>query len=151
MFLASESHLVLFCILMLSCWIWDRGLVPTLQGYEDAGDFTVSRRLKTSIHQNLILYAAVGIVGAVGVLILILMNKLHWYDNILILLKENATIIWSCCQRDGHIRCSLQAYLNAFYRDWPYMAVSIPPLRMTITYLVSYNIHIQFIEVGVFE
>jgi hypothetical protein len=30
----------------------------------------------------------VGIVGAVGVLILILMNKLHWYDDILILLNR---------------------------------------------------------------
>ncbi|KAG0604957.1 hypothetical protein M758_9G021800 [Ceratodon purpureus] len=53
-------------------------IVPTLQGYEDAGDFTVSKRLKTSLHQNFILYAAVGIVGGVGVLIMIFMNKLHW-------------------------------------------------------------------------
>nr|PNR62243.1 hypothetical protein PHYPA_000667 [Physcomitrium patens] len=59
-------------------------VVPTLQGYEDAGDFTVSKRLKTSIHQNFSFYGAVGFVGSVGVLIMIFMNKLHW-DGLLAL------------------------------------------------------------------
>jgi hypothetical protein len=53
-------------------------IVPLLQGYEDAGDFTVSKRLKTSAHQNLVFYSAVGFVGGIGVLIMIFMNKLHW-------------------------------------------------------------------------
>lgn len=61
-------------ILVVRC----RAIVPTLQGYEDAGDFTVTKRFKTSIHQNVVLYASVGGVGALGVLIMIFMNKLHW-------------------------------------------------------------------------
>lgn len=56
--------------------------------------------------------------------------------------KQNPTIIWSCCQREGHIRYSLQVHSNIFYLDWPYIVVSISPLRMKITFLVSYNIHI---------
>lgn len=38
----------------------------------------MTKRFKTSIHQNVVLYASVGGVGALGVLIMIFMNKLHW-------------------------------------------------------------------------
>ncbi|KAL2634853.1 hypothetical protein R1flu_006332 [Riccia fluitans] len=53
-------------------------LVPLLQGYEDAGDFTISKRFKTSVRSNLILYSSVGVVGFLGVCIMIYMDKLKW-------------------------------------------------------------------------
>lgn len=76
--------------------------MPTLQGYEDAGDFTVSKRLKTSIHQNFSFYGAVGFVGSVGVLIMIFMNKLHWYGPHHFVSQESGDLISrvsliSCC------------------------------------------------------
>jgi hypothetical protein len=53
-------------------------LVPLLQGYEDAGDFTVTKRLKTSVQGNLMLYGAVGVVSMIGVFIMVFMGTLHW-------------------------------------------------------------------------
>ncbi|CAM6097600.1 unnamed protein product [Calypogeia fissa] len=53
-------------------------ICPLLQGYEDAGDFTVSKRLKTSIRSNLILYSSLGVIGFIGILIMIYMKKLEW-------------------------------------------------------------------------
>jgi hypothetical protein len=53
-------------------------LVPLLQGYEDAGDFTVANRLKTSAQGNLMLYGAVGAVSMIGVFIMVFMGTLHW-------------------------------------------------------------------------
>ncbi|KAH0923087.1 hypothetical protein HID58_023105 [Brassica napus] len=38
-------------------------VVPLIQGFEDAGDFTVSERLKTSLHVNLVFYLVLGFVG----------------------------------------------------------------------------------------
>ncbi|KAF5943642.1 hypothetical protein HYC85_017719 [Camellia sinensis] len=38
-------------------------VVPIIQGYEDAGDFTVAERLKTSVHVNLVFYLDGGILG----------------------------------------------------------------------------------------
>lgn len=55
-----------------------RFLVPLLQGYEDAGDFTVANRLKTSAQGNLMLYGAVGAVSMIGVFIMVFMGTLHW-------------------------------------------------------------------------
>jgi hypothetical protein len=55
-----------------------RSIVPTLQGYEDAGDFTVKERLKTSIHKNLVYYKIIGSIGLVGVILIITMRH-DWY------------------------------------------------------------------------
>lgn len=53
-------------------------MVPTIQGYEDAGDFTVKERLKTSLHVNLVFYIVVGSIGLFGLILLIVMHKV-WY------------------------------------------------------------------------
>ncbi|KAK8636546.1 hypothetical protein V6N13_124291 [Hibiscus sabdariffa] len=57
-------------------------VVPTIQGYEDAGDFTVAERLKTSIHANLIFYLCVGSLGLVGVILFIIFRR-NWSGGIL--------------------------------------------------------------------
>ncbi|XAR62267.1 hypothetical protein NMG60_11016966 [Bertholletia excelsa] len=57
-------------------------VVPLIQGFEDAGDFTVAERLKTSIHVNLIFYLIVGSVGVVGLILLISLNK-NWSGGVL--------------------------------------------------------------------
>ena len=49
--------------------------MPLIQGFEDAGDFTVTERLKTSIHVNLVFYLIVGSVGLFGLILLIVMSK----------------------------------------------------------------------------
>lgn len=54
--------------------------VPLLQGYEDAGDFTLQERLKTSIHVNLIFYSIVGAIGVFGLILLITMRK-NWFGS----------------------------------------------------------------------
>ncbi|GAB2283294.1 hypothetical protein Dimus_017815 [Dionaea muscipula] len=46
-------------------------VVPLIQGYEDAGDFTVMERLKTSVHVNLVFYLIIGSVGIFGLILLI--------------------------------------------------------------------------------
>ena len=56
----------------------NRAVVPTIQGYEDAGDFTVKERLKTSIHMNLLFYSIVGAIGLIGLILLLLMHR-AWY------------------------------------------------------------------------
>eukprot|EP00850_Spirogloea_muscicola_P000577 SM000002S05657 [mRNA] locus=s2:1440309:1445495:+ [translate_table: standard] len=53
-------------------------IIPLLQGYEDAGDFTHKERLKTSIRSNLILYASVGLVAITGVTLLIVTHEIDW-------------------------------------------------------------------------
>ncbi|KAJ7552379.1 hypothetical protein O6H91_06G052900 [Diphasiastrum complanatum] len=58
----------------LLTWI----IVPILQGYEDAGDFSVSERLKASVQLNVVYYSSVGAIGLLGVVILILLHKLQW-------------------------------------------------------------------------
>ncbi|KAL8143488.1 hypothetical protein V2J09_016520 [Rumex salicifolius] len=50
-------------------------VVPLIQGYEDAGDFTVAERLKTSVHVNLIFYLIVGSVAILGLILLISMHN----------------------------------------------------------------------------
>ncbi|XP_057786585.1 uncharacterized protein LOC131004033 [Salvia miltiorrhiza] len=49
--------------------------VPLIQGYEDAGDFNMIERLKTSIHVNLIFYLIVGSIGLLGLILVITMHK----------------------------------------------------------------------------
>ncbi|XXG86463.1 hypothetical protein AAC387_Pa11g1355 [Persea americana] len=56
-------------------------VVPAIQGYEDAGDFTVTERLKTSIHANLIFYLSVGSIGLFGLVLLIIMHRI-WSEGI---------------------------------------------------------------------
>ncbi|XP_048432146.1 LMBR1 domain-containing protein 2 homolog A-like isoform X2 [Pyrus x bretschneideri] len=46
-------------------------LVPLIQGFEDAGDFTVTERLKTSVHVNLVFYLILGFIGLLGLILLI--------------------------------------------------------------------------------
>ncbi|XP_004230534.1 uncharacterized protein [Solanum lycopersicum] len=50
-------------------------VVPILQGYEDAGDFTMTERLKTSAHANLVFYLCVGAIGLVGLVLLIVVQE----------------------------------------------------------------------------
>ncbi|KAG7977442.1 hypothetical protein I3843_05G032000 [Carya illinoinensis] len=57
-------------------------VVPTIQGYEDAGDFTVTERLKTSIHTNLVFYLCLGAIGLFGLILLVLLQK-NWSGGIL--------------------------------------------------------------------
>jgi hypothetical protein len=55
-----------------------RGAVPLIQGFEDAGDFTVMERLKTSVRANLVFYLIVGAIGLFGFILLITMNKIRF-------------------------------------------------------------------------
>ncbi|KAK3411779.1 hypothetical protein EUGRSUZ_I00540 [Eucalyptus grandis] len=57
-------------------------VAPLIQGFEDAGDFTVKERFKTSIHMNLVFYLIVGSIGLIGLILLIMIEK-HWRGNIL--------------------------------------------------------------------
>jgi len=61
--------------------ISNRSIVPTLQGYEDSGDFTFRERLKTSIHKNMTYYAIVGAIGLFGLILIIIMRH-DWYASI---------------------------------------------------------------------
>ncbi|TYG40402.1 hypothetical protein ES288_D12G089600v1 [Gossypium darwinii] len=73
-----------FCslsIIILSWSYWGTFLltckvvVPLIQGFEDAGDFSVTERLKTSVRVNLVFYSVVCSIGLVGLILLILMNR----------------------------------------------------------------------------
>lgn len=55
-------------------------MVPTIQGYEDAGDFTVKARLRTSIHGNLVFYLSLGAVAIVGLILLVILHK-DWFAS----------------------------------------------------------------------
>ncbi|CAM0913751.1 unnamed protein product [Alopecurus aequalis] len=57
-------------------------IVPTIRGYEDAGDFTVKERLKTSIRANLLYYEVVGAIGLFGVILIMIMRH-DWGGAIL--------------------------------------------------------------------
>ncbi|XP_019182862.1 PREDICTED: LMBR1 domain-containing protein 2 homolog A [Ipomoea nil] len=52
-------------------------VVPLIQGFEDAGDFSLVERLKTSIHVNLVFYLIVGSIGLFGLILLISMQKIR--------------------------------------------------------------------------
>ncbi|KAJ6419396.1 hypothetical protein OIU84_029495 [Salix udensis] len=66
-------------------WIWSYwstflltwAVVPLIQGFEDAGDFTVVERLKTSVRANLVFYLIVGAIGLFGIILLIVMHKIR--------------------------------------------------------------------------
>ncbi|XP_058731427.1 uncharacterized protein LOC131603172 isoform X2 [Vicia villosa] len=51
-------------------------------GYEDAGDFTVKARLRTSLHGNLVFYLSLGSVALSGLILLIALNK-FWTGSIM--------------------------------------------------------------------
>ncbi|XP_020889749.1 LMBR1 domain-containing protein 2 homolog A isoform X2 [Arabidopsis lyrata subsp. lyrata] len=57
-------------------------VVPLIQGFEDAGDFTVSERLKTSVHVNLVFYLVLGFIGLLGLILLVMMHR-NWKGSIL--------------------------------------------------------------------
>lgn len=57
-------------------------VVPTIQGYEDAGDFTAKARLRTSIHGNLVFYLCLGSVALIGLILLITLHK-DWSGSIM--------------------------------------------------------------------
>ncbi|KAL5067902.1 hypothetical protein RYX36_018789 [Vicia faba] len=56
--------------------------LTTGMGFEDAGDFTVSERLKTSVHVNLVFYLIVGSIGLFGIILLIMMHR-SWSGSLL--------------------------------------------------------------------
>ncbi|KAJ9170397.1 hypothetical protein P3X46_018507 [Hevea brasiliensis] len=58
-------------------------VVPLIQGFEDAGDFTVTERLRTSVHANLVFYLIVGSIGLFGLILLALMQKIRSGSNVL--------------------------------------------------------------------
>eukprot|EP00897_Mesotaenium_endlicherianum_P005633 jgi/Mesen1/5098/ME000252S04208 len=70
--------IVMWSLAYWSAFFLTWAIVPTLQGYEDAGDFTVRERLKTSVRQNLILYVSVGVIGLIGVIILLATGRMGW-------------------------------------------------------------------------
>ncbi|KAG6519151.1 hypothetical protein ZIOFF_022640 [Zingiber officinale] len=78
------STFLLTCTNALDCeslrGFW--AVVPTIQGYEDAGDFTVKERLRTSLHVNLVFYIVVGSIGLIGLILLIIMHR-DWGVGIL--------------------------------------------------------------------
>jgi hypothetical protein len=47
-------------------------LLPLHQLYADAGDFTVRARLRTSVRENALFYAVLGVVGVVVMLVLVI-------------------------------------------------------------------------------
>ncbi|KAK6282326.1 hypothetical protein POUND7_016151 [Theobroma cacao] len=65
-----------------STFVLTWAVVPTIQGYEDAGDFTMAERLKTSIHGNLVFYLCIGSIGLVGLILFIIFRK-NWSGGIL--------------------------------------------------------------------
>ncbi|KAG2481804.1 hypothetical protein PVAP13_J222101 [Panicum virgatum] len=65
-----------------STFILAWSIVPTLQGYEDSGDFTFKGRLKSSIQKNMTYYAIVGSTGLFGLLLIIIMRH-NWVHGIL--------------------------------------------------------------------
>ncbi|KAJ8769615.1 hypothetical protein K2173_005218 [Erythroxylum novogranatense] len=60
-----------------SSFLLSWAVVPLIQGFEDAGDFTVAERFKTSIHANVIFYLIVGSIGFFGLVLLIMLNKIR--------------------------------------------------------------------------
>eukprot|EP00271_Cylindrocystis_brebissonii_P006458 TRINITY_DN19250_c0_g1_i1.p1 TRINITY_DN19250_c0_g1~~TRINITY_DN19250_c0_g1_i1.p1 ORF type:complete len:937 (-),score=163.36 TRINITY_DN19250_c0_g1_i1:569-3379(-) len=46
-------------------------IIPMMSGYEDAADFTMSKRLKSSLRGNLIFYCSVGGVAVVGAIVMV--------------------------------------------------------------------------------
>lgn len=57
-------------------------MVPIIQGYEDAGDFTVTERLKTSVHANIVFHLCVGSIALCGLILLIILRT-NWFVYLL--------------------------------------------------------------------
>lgn len=53
--------------------------MPLIQGFEDAGDFTVPERLKTSLHVNFIFYLVVGSIGLFGLILVGVHFENNWF------------------------------------------------------------------------
>lgn len=89
----------------------NRAVVPTIQGYEDAGDFTVKERLKTSIHMNLLFYSIVGAIGLIGLILLLIMHR-AWYVSIFTQAKFSTMNLMP----EHHLAASLQ-FCSPFFPD----------------------------------
>ncbi|KAJ8451846.1 hypothetical protein Cgig2_007329 [Carnegiea gigantea] len=59
----------------IALYLWIMAVVPLLQGYEDAGDFTVTERVKTSVHRNLVFYLIAGTIGLIGLALPVTMRS----------------------------------------------------------------------------
>ncbi|KAK7400342.1 hypothetical protein VNO78_11548 [Psophocarpus tetragonolobus] len=73
---------LLWSLTYWSTFLLTWAVIPTIQGYEDAGDFTVKARLRTSLHGNLVFYLCLGSVALFGVILLISLHKSYWSGNI---------------------------------------------------------------------
>ncbi|MED6106576.1 hypothetical protein PIB30_005560 [Stylosanthes scabra] len=73
---------VLWSLTYWSTFLLTWAVIPTIQGFEDAGDFTVKARLKTSIHANLIFNLSIGSVALIGLILLITFHH-DWSGNIM--------------------------------------------------------------------
>lgn len=99
--------------------------MPLIQGFEDAGDFTVSERLKTSVHVNLVFYLIVGSIGLFGIILLIMMHR-SWlvliFVALFILLPYDVGIVlalhivaawsFSLCHQDCCFSVTSYSFLN---------------------------------------
>lgn len=64
-------------------------MVPIIQGYEDAGDFTLTERLKTSLHANLFFHMCVGSIALCGLILLIILRANWWVYLVLLILHDS--------------------------------------------------------------
>ncbi|KAK7363109.1 hypothetical protein VNO77_05239 [Canavalia gladiata] len=79
----SRAISILWSLSYWSTFLLTWAVVPTIQGYEDAGDFTVKARLRTSLHGNLVFYLSVGSVALFGLILLIALHKNYWTGSIM--------------------------------------------------------------------
>ena len=77
------SKFLHFLICLACVFSLSRAVAPLIQGFEDAGDFTVTERLKTSIRVNLVFYLVVGSIGLLGLVLLIIMHGLRFVSHLL--------------------------------------------------------------------
>ncbi|XP_019171618.1 PREDICTED: LMBR1 domain-containing protein 2 homolog A-like isoform X1 [Ipomoea nil] len=83
--LGNHDRIVIYFFWIWSYWstfLLTWAVVPILQGYEDAGDFTMTEKLRTSARVNLVYYLCVGSIGLFGLLLLITLRK-NWSGGIL--------------------------------------------------------------------
>lgn len=73
-------YILQYCHLKVLSIYLNRSIVPTLQGYEDSGDFTFKERLRASIQKNMTYYATVGSTGLFGLILIIVMRH-DWYAS----------------------------------------------------------------------
>lgn len=84
------------CVIILDnhSMFLSRLAVPLIQGYEDAGDFSMIERLKTSIHVNLIFYLVVGSIGLFGLILVITTHKNWLVSSSLNLSLFSFYVVW---------------------------------------------------------